>query len=232
MTADIWWPDQILNPSSIRAAPSAQTISGGRTLSGLETVIQSDSGFWTITLTEVPINTVEQVLCWQGIEARLSGRYGTILVPLYSKLNAPFPVGMGIPADLPGLPFSAGQFFASGVGFRNRRIIVKLVNSLNIGDTTAVIRLHVGSDLRAGQIFGDEANEYAYKITKCVLRRGTIHTYDCSIWPQARAMIPKLTYINMDNPRVRCRLQMDAGMDATFQYGKFARPSVTFEEDV
>jgi hypothetical protein len=120
---DVEWPACELVPGRISVDVFSPSVSPGRSFSGLEQLIQPDAGHWRITYNDIRISTKAHALRWRAIESALSGRNGTVCVPLYA-------------AKLSGTPIAA---IAAG--------------DAGIGQTRLDIEQTAGADIRPGMHF-------------------------------------------------------------------------------
>lgn len=66
--------------------------SGGVSTNGQEQIVQSGISRWTATVAGLFIRRNDQILEWRALSARLRGRAGTILVPVFDGKRANWPV--------------------------------------------------------------------------------------------------------------------------------------------
>ena len=87
--ADVTWPYAAFAPRHVACDLVTKSGSGGRTISGREQIVQSDAGYWEITLSECRIRSNADVLAWRELESLIQGRAHSVLVPAYSRIAAP-----------------------------------------------------------------------------------------------------------------------------------------------
>lgn len=205
--ADVVWPYDTLQPNDFDADINPASISGGRSISGGEQVLQSDAGFWQITLGPVPIRDNDQVLAWREVETLLDGRAGSLQLPLYDGKRAPWAPGS-----------IGGTITASASGAIAR------------GATSGSIKMTVGSALRPGMIFS--ALERAYRIKSVGTPAGSPAVYPVTFLPPVREKINDADTLEFRRPVCRVRQAADDGMRAALKLMRSADPSVDFVEDV
>lgn len=234
MAYDVEWPVCALRPTGGAPKPTARSVGGGVSLTGLEQVVQSDAGFWRLTMDGVVINNNDRVTVWNAISGILNGRIGTALVPALLNGTAPFPVVSGQVrlTTYGAIPHSDGTLFSDGTGYRQPVIIAELDTGISLRGTTATIRVSYGDALGGGQHFS--VNERLFRILRATNARadGSDTLYDVTLWPPAREAVLAGTALEFDRPMFRARLASDDAMDADFGLMKFASPSVEWVEDV
>lgn len=232
--ADIFWPTTILKPMAGKSKIVAATISGGRSISGLEQVVQSDAGYWRLTMAQIRIGNNEALRTYNVIEATLQGRGGTALVPFLDCHRAPWPVINGVTVTSNGSqPWSDGTLFNDGTGWLDPVIIADMVDEVAAGATTATIRIIVGSALLAGMHW--QAGERGYRIQRVLsetIESADSTLYSIQFWPPARDAIPAGTSLNFDDPRFLARLETDDEMDFDAELWKHGRPTLNFIEAI
>ncbi len=203
--ADLSWPFLLFVPRTPEVTLAGITVSGGRSLTGKLQEVAADSGYWRITLGNIPIRTREQVLQWRELEGLCEGRLNTVLVPVYDSKRSPWPSGV------PGATITATT---SGDILR--------------GATSGNIELIVGADLQPGMFFS--AGERLYRIKTVSLSSGD--DWAVTFLPPARETIADGTALEFARPVCRCRLASDDGMSLPLDLQRFATKSVDFEEDI
>lgn len=91
------------------------------------------------------------------------------------------------------------------------------------GAVRLTITQTAGFTIRAGMHF--QAGERAYRLIS-----GSGSAW--KVWPPLRSAITSGTSLNFNDPRLRCRLETDDGMDIMLELLKFGRVTVNFVEDV
>jgi hypothetical protein len=218
--------ERTLRPRRIDADPVVRSVSAGRSLAGTEVAVATDTGYWTVDLSGIPVNTVREQRYWRALAAQLNGRTGTICVPVGGAFIAPWPLDAnGQPVARRALTHSDGTGFSDGASYTQDRIIAT-IRAAALRATSVVIDLVEGQPLEPGHIFG-VGEERAYKIVTAVVQDGA---YACTITPPLRAAVAADTTARFDRPRVRCRLASDDGMRPGFDLDRFATMSVSFVE--
>lgn len=203
--ADVTWPYLSLQPNNVSVDVRAYSLSGGRSLSGIEQVMMADAGYWEITLEDIPIRSNADVLRWRTIESGLGGRARTCLVPAYDRKRAPLPIGGGA-------------------------VSASMSGAVAANEVSANIEVATGTELLPGMHFS--VAERFYRLKYVGTPSGSPPVYPVKFWPPAREAIADMAALEFDHPVCRCRLKDDHGMDSTLELLKFSTPSVEFCEDV
>lgn len=107
-------------------------------------------------------------------------------------------------------------------------IAATAVGDLEIGLTTIAIEQTDGADIRAGMQFSKDGR--LYRIISIDEDEGGIP--QARIWPPLREALEDGDELDFNTPSCRCRLERDDSMDLNLELLRYARPSVTFVEDV
>lgn len=224
MTDIIRWPSAILKPASIEPNVVAFTRSGGRTLGGLERVVRTDRGFWSIVYRGVPLATPSERRLWNVLAEHCGGAAGLLEVPVWPFDTAPWPAGTVNGRLLTG--HSDGSSFSDDALYAQPAIGVTLVNAVAIGATSVTLRIGYGIEDLAGVRFGHQGALY---------RTGAPTSITGSDWtvpvsPAIRAAIPAGADLELGLPTCVVRLASDREMDVIFSRGGVDRRDVAFLE--
>jgi hypothetical protein len=195
-------------------------------MTGQEAVLATDTGFWRITLGNIPLTTVQQQKCWRAIQGLLMGRANAIDVPLGVWTTAPWPLddtGRRLPREI--IPFDDGSLFCDGTGWA-QNLITATMRAAALRATTVTIDLVQGADIEPGQVFGIGGTRA--HLIKTVSQDGDAYT--CTITPPLRAAVAADTEVDFDNPRVQCVLAEDNAMAAEFDLARFGAATLQFIE--
>ncbi len=107
-------------------------------------------------------------------------------------------------------------------------IVTTVSSDWGIGETTVDIEQTAGEDIRAGMHFS--VDDRLYRINRIDSTDGDVS--QVVIWPPLREALADGATANFNTPTCRCRLERDDSMDVDLELLRFARPSVTFVEDV
>lgn len=204
-SADLNWPNTVFIPRTPQVVLSGTTVGGGRSLTGKIQEVAADSGFWLITLGNIPIRTNSEILQWRELEGELEGRLNTILVPFFDSKRAPWPGGVV-----------------------DATITASMSGAVAQGATSGSINMSVGAAPQAGMFFS--AGERGYRLKSVGSPTGSI--YPVTWLPPLRESIADAFPLEFAHPVCRCRLRSDDGMALPLDLMKFAVKSVEFEEDV
>ncbi len=205
MTADVNWPRLTFIPRTPEVRLAGETVSGGRSLTGKLQAVAADSGFWRITLGNIPIRTKDEVLAWEEIAAILEGRLGTVNAHIYQSKRSPWPAGV------PGAA-----------------IVAKASGALAIGATSGSIDMTTGAAPEPGMYCS--AGERLIQLRTVGAPTGSI--YPVTFRPPLRDAIANNDPLEFAHPICRCRLASDDGMSLPLDLQRFAVKTVDLEEDI
>jgi hypothetical protein len=203
--ADVDWPRLTFVPRTPEVRLAGETVGGGRSLTGKMMPVAADSGYWLITLGNIPIRTRGEVLAWEAIAAQLEGRRGTINVPIYQSKRSPWPAGV------PGAA-----------------ILATMQNAIAAGATSCIIAMTIGADPEAGMFFS--TGERLYQIRTATPTSGDL--WAITFRPTARQAVSDGDSLEFAHPICRCRLVADDGMGLALDLQRFANATLYVEEDV
>lgn len=222
------WPARFLMPERCAANVKPFTRSGGPTLGGLERAVRTDRGWWTVTLENVLVDSIDRARTWEAIDSLLGGRSGMIAVPIWNFDTAPYADGVHRYGRPSYVEHSDGTRFSDGTRYQQRRIYGTMESTVSIGDTQCTIRMSYGAADMAGVRFS--YHHAAYKTGPVISRDGDLWTVP--ITPQARAAIPAGAELEFDMPTCLCRLTSDDGMSRALNNIIHGQVSVSFVEAV
>lgn len=220
------WSD-ILRPRLVSCEPVPRSRSGGVSLTGQEQTVTSDAGVWGIRYVDIPIRRADQVRVYRAIAARLNGRAGSILVPVYDCRQTPWPVVAGKRVTSYGsLSHSDGSLFSDRSGYRQPVIVAYLAAEAALRATTLTVGISYGAALQGGEHFS--IGERLYRIASVQPGMGGLVTVQ--VWPPLREAAPAGAALEFDRPVCRMRLASDDAMPLDLDLGRFAGPTVSFVE--
>jgi len=205
--ADIEWSitDETLCPGEITVELVADTVTGGRSLTGSRQFVQADAGFWRIVFHLIRIRSNADVLAWRAREMAANGRVGTFLVPLYDRKRAPIPPG--------GAP-----------------IVATADDPIARNAVSANIKVTTGAAPEPGMHFS--TSERAYRLRTVGAPAGSPPVYPVTFRPPAREAIADNAALEFEHPVCRVTLETDDAMNVTLDLMLHATPTVPFVEDV
>lgn len=218
------WPSAILKPAAIEANVVAFSRSGGVTLGGLQRVVRTDRGWWSVAYKGIALDTPAQRRVWNAIAAHCGGMAGLMAVPVWSFDSAPWPVGTVNGRVL--VPHSDGTSHGDGSLYAQSPIRVTLVDAVAIGATSVKLRIGGGIDELTGVRFSYEHALYRTGIPTLV--DGTDWTVPVS--PAIRAPIPAGADLEFGLPTCLVRLADDRTMDVRLSSGRFDLVDAAFVE--
>jgi len=231
MTA-LAWP-AVLVPRAPDVYLDARTVSGGISLSGKEQVASRDFGIWRAALTQIPIRTTEQVLAINALLARLDGRNGTVLVPMFDSIRAPWAVdsyGRVLnPAEArrqAGYRDVDGSVYGAPAGFVDTLIQARLLGAAASRAAVVSINILKGSMPQPGMHFS--IGNCAYRIRDVLSVVGSVVT--CNIRPGLRLAAPPGAAVNFTSPAIEMRLTTDDQGHAPLDLWRLASISLEFVE--
>jgi len=218
------WPSSILKPLEVQADVVAFSRSGGTTLGGLQRVVRTDRGWWSIAYRGVLLSTATQRRLWNGIADHCGGMAGLLAVPVWSFDSAPWPAGSVNGRIL--TPHSDGSSFGDGGLYSQPAIGVQMAATAALGATSVTLRLGFGIEDLAGVRFSYQ--HALYRTGFPTLIDGDEWTVPVS--PAIRAPIPADAELEAGLPTCLVRLASDREMDVNFSRGGVDRRDVAFVE--
>lgn len=226
LTPPLHWPLDVLRPAQILPNVVPFSRSGGVSLGGIERVVRTDRGWWSIAYKGIVLGSPAARRAWNAIRAKLSGRAGTLSVPVWSFDSMPWRSG-AVHGHFASTN-SDGSTFADGARWSTRGNIVELAEAAAIGDTSVTLRLVYGpSDLTGIRFSYDHA---LYETGAAIDIDGDEWTLP--VFPAIRRAIPADAALEVDMPRCLVRLAADDGMDVSFNVSRADKVDVAFVEDV
>ncbi|MGO6737119.1 hypothetical protein ACC732_04380 [Rhizobium ruizarguesonis] len=223
----IEWPFCTLTPQQVAPCLVPFTRSGGKSLGGVEPVVRTDLGYWTVDYSGVVIQNRyrNQWKVWQAIRQKLGGRSGLIAVRVPSSLSAPYASGHFEPTS--EMPHDDDTTFGDDTEYLQTAISVVSVGVTPIASTSIKLRIiNAEADL-VGVRFS--YNHALYETGPVIEIDGD--TWTVPISPSVRELIPDGADLNFDRPTVLCHLSEDRGMDISQDaITKNTRPNVSFIE--
>jgi hypothetical protein len=224
VTEILSWPTAILKPSAIEANVVAFSRSGGVTLGGLQRVVRTDRGWWSIAYSGVSLSTPAQRRMWNAIAEHCGGMAGLLAVPVWSLDSAAWPAG-AIDGQIL-TTHSDGATHGDDSYYAQPAIGVTLVDAVAIGATSVTLRIGHGIEELSGVRFSHE--HALYRTGLPTLVDGTDWTVPVS--PAIRAPIPAGADLEFGLPTCLVRLAGDGEMDVSFSAGRFDLRDVAFVE--
>lgn len=227
------FPAHLFNPTSVRAGIMPTVISGGTSISGDETVIQTDGGGrWRIEYSDIDIDDPELERLWDQWVSYLRGGSRAVLVPLISIRTAPRPYVGGDDTDPSDLDWD-DDAFPTFVRFASPHIVANLVYYAPLRATTLTIDVKQGSRLRGGEKFSVDGRAY---LIERVISRGDITPGDgqravCAISPPLRKEIINPAPLNFEWPLVQCRAELGQSLIPDMEMGMYSTVAISFVED-
>lgn len=224
MTEILEWSPSILKPLEVQADVVAFTRSGGTTLGGLQRVVRTDRGRWSIVLRGVCLSTPAERRMWNIVAEHCGGMAGLLAVPVPSFDSAPWPAGAVEGRILTS--HSDGSSFSDGSLYSQPAIGVEMVNAAPIAATSVTLRAVHGIEELSGIRFSYQ--HAMYRTGRPTLIDGTDWTVRIS--PAIRAAIPAGAALEVGMPTCLVRLADDRQMDVNFSRGGIDRRDVAFVE--
>lgn len=216
------FPVQLFRPKAVNARPVANTISGGRSLSGIEDVIATDGGGrWLVEYSEIQLRTPEQLRAWSAWAGYLAGGTTECLVPILSLPTGPRPFAWDAPTRVAKL-VSNDPVFPTEVSYSTPHIVATLTAPAALRATSLTIDLASRGEIKGGEKFSIGGSGFR------IIRETAPGVFQ--VTPPAREPIAAGAEVNFDWPVVRCRLQPNLDMEAAINLGRFMTPSIVFVE--
>jgi len=221
------FPAHFFNPTNVRAGIEPRVISGGTSLSGEETVIQTDGGGkWRVEYSDIDLDDPDLERLWSQWVSYLAGGSRAVLVPILSLRTAPRPYVGAPDADPSSLTYD-DEDFPTDVRFASPHIIAHVVSHDPNAPVFMEIEVTQGSRLRGGEKFS--IGNRAYLIERVISRDGQRATVRVS--PPRRIATPANAPANFEWPLVQCRAEVGQSLTPDMEFGQFATVAISFVED-
>jgi len=222
----IRWPEDVLRPQNVSFNIAPRSLAGPTSVSGVTQIVASDAGLWKITFGSIIVKDRAAVITHRAISTLLEGRLQPILVPFCRAYQPASAVGT---ADglYDEVPHSDDAFFDDDTGYVGGSTEV-VSAAMDARAVSGAVTIAYGGPIEPGQVFS--IGERAYRL-RTVVYTGT-NTANITFRPPLREAAPYGTFLNFDDPIVRCRLASDDSMDLELALRRFATPTVQFVEDL
>lgn len=221
------WPAHIFNPTSIKADPVENVITGGAALNGDEDVIATDGGGrWKITFGGIVLRSPKLIRAWDAWTSHMAGGARAFLAPLVSGQTAPRPfAGSGIAR--PSALHADDDLFATAVGYASPFIVATTVGNAALRATALTINVAQGARLNGGEKFS--IGRRAHKVERVTARAGQQATVIIS--PPLRQAVAGGSAVNFEWPVVQAKLIPGQDLTPDLAFGRRADMSISFVED-
>lgn len=197
----------VLKPRDVLFALTSQTRGGGQPTSGPEQVVTSYSSRWRATMT-FSLMTDAQILAARALIARLIGRVGTLLVPVFDARRASWPVDAQGRTLHPGFTRDRsldGTIYEAPAIPTESEIVATVDTSAALRAIQLAVEVTQGEPLIAGQYLG--LGNYLHIITHVIGTAGTVQTL--GIAPSLRAAVSAGATVKLTRPVCEMRLAAD-----------------------
>lgn len=222
------WPSGFA-PRGVQFGLRGVSIGGPASATGFRQLVQSDAGFWTASLTQIPMGTAAKVNAWRAFLARLDGGARHALVPVFDLMQAPWALAGGPSANLLAeQAFSDGYYFTDGHGFFNAAIVITLSADAALRDTSISVTVTTAGTIQEGMGFtlgGDRLHRI-----KAILADNGAGAQTWQIAPPLRADYASGTELNFDRPTCRMRLLAEDDGEAALDYGRYGFANMNLVE--
>lgn len=223
---DVFWPRDLLVPKRVDFWPETMSRSGGRAVTGAETLVMSASVRWRATMSfAFSTREVDKALTWRAIRGRLYGRARPLLIG---------PFDIFTPARLDEAPgtlastFDDTATFDDGSTFQQPSRVAAFYAAASLRDTMVTIAPLGDWTPKAGQFFGPEEG----RMHQINAMWETTGGWSCEIIPPLRADYPYGQQLDFETMTCRMRLSADDGMRLPIDVSTLADPSIELEEIV
>jgi hypothetical protein len=221
------WPSDAL-PFRAHAPNLAPTsISGGRSLAGVERIRQPDAGLWTLRL-EIPIRQQPQIRLVRALAARAQGRSGVFRICVGDCGRGPGAMpGYALPPHR--VPHSDGAGFSDGTAYRGETAPAALAESAVARAVSLVVQMETAvTDPEPGQFL--TLRDGLHVIAEAEALGAGLHRL--TVEPPLRQAAPAGSRILFDRPTGLFHLAQDNGLSLALDLQKFGQLSVDFVESV
>jgi hypothetical protein len=226
MAETLDWPAQ-LRPANLRLALVNSSISGGRSATGREQVVQGPGGIWSLRYSGVYVRNAEQIRAIRALEARLDGRAGLLRLPVYDCFRTRGFFGDPANAGFRHVPHSDGASFSDTTYYRQSGsgAAITLTANAALNATTLAI---AWNDLPPTEGLHFSIGDNLYRIAR--LQPSGIGAGTITIRPWLRTAASSGAALNFATPRVLMRLAQDDGLALDLQLWRRDTLTIDFEE--
>ena len=201
----------VFKPEYFRAFPIRNTVSGPVSASGLQQVVSSPGGLWTMTAGNFRLRTRAALLAFRAFVAEARGGATEFEARLLDKRQAPWPVVAGKRVYTPG------------------GIVYALTANALLNDTTVQITRTSGSAPEPGQHFSLTGARWGKRCYRIVTVDGA-GPYTLGIETGLREDFSAGAAVDFETPGFIARVANGSEIEPDVRLGKMANPSVTFIE--
>lgn len=218
------WP-RGLAPADVGHHPRAASVIGPSSQTQLSNVLQSDAGYWDITLSGVPVGGSEKVQDYRALLSNMENGAIPVLVPAWDYQQSPWVSGDWESNTLADVGFTGGYKFTGGYGFYNSPIRVYLNGAHALRATTIAVTVTSAGAIRAGMMFslyGERLHVIREKLSATSWR----------VWPPLRRDYPAGLDIPLEfaRPTMKARLISPTVGDLVLRHGRYGYVDLTFRE--
>ena len=222
----IAWPTSTLRPIDIMFARRTYSRTGGRTITGIEQIVQSSSEYWIASLA-FKVQTEDQALTYRSLQAQTWGRSKQWIIPACPQIGIPpdlEPVDFSFSSDF-SIDFSLGSSAPSGLSSESEALVT---TAALIGATSLAIRVTDSRlVLKPGMYFSIGNQLYLIGTAS-----GSFPYWTMTFRPKLRVAAPLGTSINFSNPKCLMKLTSDISGDLNLNMLRFSDLSLDFVEAI
>lgn len=223
---DVFWPRDLLVPKRVDFWPETMSRSGGRAVTGAETLVMSASVRWRASMSfAFSTRETDKILTWRAIRGRLYGRARPLLIGPFDIVT---PARLAGEAGTLASTFDDAAPFADGATFQQTSREAEFVSSASLSDTMVTIAPIGSWTPKAGQYFGPEEG----RMHQINAMWETSGGWSCEIIPPLRSDYSSGQRLDFERMTCRMRLSADDGMRSPIDVSTLADPSIELEEIV
>jgi len=226
------WPDLLNRDRMFKWELGARTISGGRSVSGVQQVGRTDGGgVWMATMDDVQVSTPNQIRAWKAIKARLDGGATPIVMPCREVVTAPWPLVGGVAlTDLPSTN-SDDSTLSDDTEYEGSPIQATLAAGADLRATQLLMTFATGGPLLAGETFSIQHQTFSWRRYEVagVTLDGDGNSL-VTIRPPLREATPAGQWVEFNTPKCVMQLASPDAMDLPLELRTYGKASPKFVE--
>lgn len=225
----LYFPETLARDQRISWELQSKILTGGRTLSGVQTITSIDGGgFWTCAMGSVQVSTPSHVRAWRAISGRMDGGATPIVLTNRDEIVAPWPTAGTYTAYQAAHDDDAS--FSDGSVYVSNQIVASVYSGADLRATSLTLQFTAGAALQGGEYFSIEHQTFSHRLYRVVSVDTSGSNPVVTIRPPLREAVTAGTVVDFDNPKCVMRLATPDAMDLMLERRIFGQVDVRWVE--